>query len=48
MPLAKSGINPTLDSASKKYVIYFDQFKIETRAIGVFLARIRVINILEC
>lgn len=48
VPLAKSGINPTLGGALKKYAMPYYQLKVGQGAIGTFLARIRVIETPEC
>lgn len=47
-PVAKSGINPTLGSALKKYAMRFYQLRIGHGAVGAFLAKIGVINTPEC
>ena len=48
VPEIKSGINPILGKALKKYVMHFYQLKIGHGAIGTFLARIGVMETPEC
>lgn len=48
VPEIKSGINPILGKALKKYAMHFYQLKIGHGAIGTFLARIGVMETPEC
>ena len=48
VPHAKSGINPTLGGALKKYAVRYYQLKVGHGAIRTFLARIGVIETPEC
>ena len=48
VPEVKSGINPILGKALKKYAMRFYQLKIGHGAIGTFLARIGVMETPEC
>ena len=48
VPYAKGGINPTLGGALTKYAMRYYQLKVGHGAIGIFLARIGVIETPEC
>ena len=48
IPKVKVGMSPTLSNTSKKYAMRYFQLKVGHGAIGVFLARIGVVETPEC